>query len=845
MKRTVILVLVVAVVLAGMLTAALPMAGANEVDGIIYVDASATGANDGVSWEDAFVYLQDGLAGATSGDQIWVAAGTYYPDEGAAQQDGNRTSTFGLVGDVGLYGGFAGFETAREQRDWAANPTVLSGEIQQDGCHGNNTYHVVTGADGATLDGFTITGGYADGSSGDDCGSGMRNFGLDGLQVANCTFYDNYANSDGGGMYNVSVDGLQVTNCTFEGNGATYGGGVYNDSSSPSMSDCTFEGNTAETHGGGVYNDLGCDPQVSDCTFEGNRAGYGGGGMYNQKHSHPALSGCTFRYNYNSAGSYGGGMYNHGSSPTLSGCTFEYNTAEIRGGGMFNWHSSSPTLDGCSFEGNWAEHGGGMANREDSDPQVSGCTFRGNLADYGGGMFNHQSSASLGNCSFEGNRAEADGGGMYNWHSSPMLGNCTFEYNTAETRGGGMYNWYSSPVLGNCTFARNTAAEGNGGGLCNDVESDVVVGNCTFAGNSADGWGGGVYNRRLIRLSDCLFQGNWAMGDGGGYACVNCGTYGNVTNCAFWKNRSYSDGGGIYVGEDSEARVTNCSFNANSAGPLTSEHGGAIYVDKYGWATVTNSIAWGDCPDEVFVDASGSASVYNSDVQGGWAGTGDDNIAVDPMWADPSVGDFHLLPGSQCIDAGNNTAANIPAFDFEGDPRIVDGNGNGTATVDMGVDELLLQSVEVFFDDFEDCSLSNWEQDVQNDWFCSTQRAHEGTHAAEVDGWANDAALTLKEAIDLSGATEATLSFWWYIESRLDDGEYLACDVWNGTAWVEVVLLGGENYTAGHENMWHNGQIQLGDDDIGGDFKLRFRGKMSRYDEDANVDAVQIMATMP
>ena len=56
--------------------------------------------------------------------------------------------------------------------------------------------------------------------------------------------------------------------------------------------------------------------------------------------------------------------------------------------------------------------------------------------------------------------------------------------------------------------------------------------------------------------------------------------------------------------------------------------------------------------------------------------------------ADPDNEDLHLGACSRCIDAGNNGATDLPEFDFEGDERILDGNDDGTATVDMGMDEV-------------------------------------------------------------------------------------------------------------------------------------------------------------
>ena len=89
--------------------------------GIIYVDADATGANDGTSWADAFTALQPALEAAQTGDQIWVAAGTYTPSL-ESDPDDPRSASFQMKNGVAIYGGFAGGETRLEQRDWENNP---------------------------------------------------------------------------------------------------------------------------------------------------------------------------------------------------------------------------------------------------------------------------------------------------------------------------------------------------------------------------------------------------------------------------------------------------------------------------------------------------------------------------------------------------------------------------------------------------------------------------------------------------------------------------------------------------------------------------------------------------
>ena len=148
-------------------------------------------------------------------------------------------------------------------------------------------------------------------------------------------------------------------------------------------------------------------------------------------------------------------------------------------------------------------------------------------------------------------------------------------------------------------------------------------------------------------------------------------------------------------------------------------------------------------------------------------------------------------------------------------------------------------SVVVFSDSFENGEWNGlWTEDSQADWYDSTQRAVDGSYSAEVDGSASDAALT-SIVIDLQGKTNATVTFFWLIEVQLDSGEYLAFDVSTngGTNWVQKAILQGN---VDPENTWHNPSIDV--TGISGGFQIRFRAKMSRSNEDANVDMVEVLA---
>ena len=203
-----------------------------------------------------------------------------------------------------------------------------------------------------------------------------------------------------------------------------------------------------------------------------------------------------------------------------------------------------------------------------------------------------------------------------------------FEFHSGET---------SLSVLAGLTIT-NGNAEYGGGIYCRD-ESSPTITNCMFIGNSA------IYT-----------MGRGQRGDGGGISCQNSNP--TLANCTFSDNSANNYGGGIYNEDRSNPTLTNCTFSGNSA-----SLGGGMYNDNSS-PTVTNCIIWGNTGGQI----AGSATVSYSDLEGGWQGEG--NIDVDPYFADPNNGDYHLKSQagrwdanerrwtkddvtSPCIDAGD------------------------------------------------------------------------------------------------------------------------------------------------------------------------------------------------
>jgi len=333
--------------------------------GVIYVDANTPDNNDGSSWATAYKFLQDALAGANSDpnvDEIRVAQGTYTPDSDSADPNGSgdRVATFQLINGVALMGGYAGFgQPEPNAREIEVYETILSGDLDgndidvNDPCdllneptRAENSYHVVTGSgtdETAVLNGFTLTGGNANGSSEDSRGGGMYNF-LGSPTIINCKFIKNFTSAMGGGMYNSE--------------------------SNPTITDCMFIENTSDDDGGGIRNYIDSDAVITNCSFIGNVAFEEGGGLNNRKNSNAIVTNCMFIGNI---AAVGGGMENHVGRALVTGV---------------------PIVTNCTFIGNVANEGGGMRNN-DANSVVTNCIFIGNV---GSGMNNRNNSPTVTNC---------------------------------------------------------------------------------------------------------------------------------------------------------------------------------------------------------------------------------------------------------------------------------------------------------------------------------------------------------------------------------------------------------------------------------------------------------------
>ncbi|WNV05470.1 hypothetical protein RP726_03410 [Candidatus Methylospira mobilis] len=294
----------------------IPWAPDGNAGQIWHVTANVHVSSTGTDWKNAFNSLQTALGYAKSGDEIWVAHGTYHPDKT------DRKVSFNLKRGVAVYGGFSGNENKLTERDYRKNKTILSGNIGG-GDKTKNTITIVKGENNAILDGFIIENAYSTAEA-------------KKMHLTPDEIRKNDAN-DGGGMRNFMVSPT-VRNCIFRNNHAAKGGAVYNVQEAKLAQarfiNVIFDKNSALMRGGAVSNDLGASPEFINSKFTNNRSDDKGGALYNDFASSPIIVNSLFESN--SAASAGAIGNDGGSSPLLLNVTIKNNHASSgMGSGLY------------------------------------------------------------------------------------------------------------------------------------------------------------------------------------------------------------------------------------------------------------------------------------------------------------------------------------------------------------------------------------------------------------------------------------------------------------------------------------------------------------------------------
>lgn len=378
---------------------------------ILYVDDDATGANNGLSWANAFVHLQNALAVAQSGDEVRVAQGRYRPDQDARvatshghaveiSPSGLPTVAFQLKNGVAVRGGFAGV-LARDPnvRSVGQYETILSGDLKEN--------------DGGSWQ----PGGPADESLRDD----------------NSLYVVESHNTDATAV----LDGFTIQSAIQSG--------MHNLRGSPRVTNCTFRQNSArKLSGGALFCEAG-EPSLSNCVFRENSATVAGGAIHASA-ARLTLADC--RFVTNQGASLGGAICSVNSVVSLAGCTFEQNTAP-RGGAAYHQQGSLAATK-CRWAGNVASAEGGAISSAGGPLMLEMCTLSGNLAWSGGAIHLSKESSlnadtkgsdvTMTHCVFSGNRCSLVGGAVFSDHVALMVANCTFANNHSNT-GGKSLGW--------------------------------------------------------------------------------------------------------------------------------------------------------------------------------------------------------------------------------------------------------------------------------------------------------------------------------------------------------------------------------------------------------------------
>jgi uncharacterized repeat protein (TIGR01451 family) len=357
-----------------------------------------------------------------------------------------------------------------------------------------------------------------------------------------------------------------------------------------------------------------------------------------------------------------------GNEATLGQRDWKNNPTTINGNGAVPCLKIgvAATVDGLTItncrntSASYLEYYGGALQIASSNVNITNCTVSNSstLNGVGGGIATTTSGLSaitISDSTITGNTATYDGGGIYLIAPNSSVRRCTITGNTGRM-GGGIY---SEPKIA--------------GPL--EISHSVISGNSAVKNGSSGGFGGG------ITLSGYL-------DDPKPLSLI-------ISNCLIHDNQAADTGGGVSIYGSNAVIQSSNIVNNRLTNPLGFVQGSAF---NFGQANVTvvNSIVWGNqlhtgaYTNQILLQSGGYIIPSYSDIQDSyWGALGNSHdINQDPRFVDASAGNFRLQAISPCIEKGTNTPANPqPATDLAGGPRVLDGDGNGTATIDMGVYE--------------------------------------------------------------------------------------------------------------------------------------------------------------
>ena len=422
-------------------------ANAQTIRRVNHATAALRAAQTGATWGLAYDSLHVALAASSSGDVVWIAAGTYKRATFTADSDdtNERDLSFEIPDGVKVYGGFAGTETnftpdnpdteadedtrAKNEDGNFTNVTILSGDLSGDD---DNLTYPVRGDEESSSNYRTRSNTWL----------AKRND--NSKSVVKILRHANYE------------DYLTLL--------AAYRAGRSEDEPLlPTAVGSVLDGVTVTrgygSSGGGVYASRGSSPTITHCTFTNNTAGEGGA-IYSSSYSSSTISYCTFENNTVKGGVPRGSAI-FADSSTITNCTFTNNS-----GGAIST-ALSTTITNCTFTNN-----SGVAINTGSYSTISHCTFTNNS-----GVAISTVLSTISHCTFTNNS-----GGAINTGSS-SISYCTFENNTASS-GGAIYSG-SSSTISHCTFTNNmaTGQYSNGGAILAQSSSDSyhssTISHCT------------------------------------------------------------------------------------------------------------------------------------------------------------------------------------------------------------------------------------------------------------------------------------------------------------------------------------------------------------------------------